>query len=210
MNYLAKPKFFDDEINDYEFSYIIPDLTYSKILSDSSWELNIIEKFANSIFPIKIECPDFPPLQLRFSPKVLLTSGLTIGYEEEIDSSSSTLSYDLYGELKLGGKIELGFYFNISIDNLDIAVGLDGNLYEGKVGFKLSIDFIEVKANILFYYYYYKASLYFYIYIKSRVLSYQMDEPLPYNYSIYAPSFEDENEKIYKLYDDNGNTNNSL
>ena len=151
--------------------------------------MNIIEKFADSIFPIKIECPSFPPLQLRFSPKVLLTAGLIIGYEEEIDSSSSILSYDLYGELELGGRIELGLYFNISIANLDMAVGLDGNLYEGKVGFKLSIDFIELKANILFYSYYYLVSLKFYIYIKTKVLFYAIDDLIHYYYSIYAPNF---------------------
>jgi hypothetical protein len=190
-----------DETDDFEFDYKIPELQYSHTLSNSSWDLDIIEKFAKKFFPIKIKCPSFPPLQLRFSPNLILTAGLIVEYEEDINFSSSRLSYDLYGGLDLGAKIELGLYFDIVIAELDIAVGLKGNIYRGRVGFKLSIDFTEVKSYIFFYYYNLGASLDFYIYIKTKILFFET-KLLDYSYSIYQASSYEENKKEYLLYDD--------
>ena len=203
-----------DDINLYNennlsyFNSKLYDDKYSVTLSKSSWSLDILETFASKFFPIKIKCPSFPPLQLRLSPLLELIAGFNIGYIEQTGKGimSSKLIYDIYAGVDLGAKIEAGLYFDVKIAALSIAVGLKGKFYKGRIGFKLSINFMDIKTSfILIYYQNVGVSLDFYIYIKIKVLFIKITLfELHYEIELLGSGdehvlYEDENNDIYYL-----------
>ena len=141
--------------------------------------LKIIKKFSeenDDAYVIKFRCPEFPFLQLRIIPEVILTACFEINYifaDEKTNYPTSILSFDINTGILLAVKIEGGIYLDDIKAILDIsaAVGVQGTMFQGKVGLKFNIDFEKSKLDLIIYFNREALSFTFYIHIKVEILS---------------------------------------
>ena len=103
------------------------------------------------LFPIKIRCPGFSPLQLRISPVVLVKACGELKYETDEYFHTSKLSIDFNVGSTMGIIIEAGLFFDIKILGFSVSVGVQGNIFERKVGIKFSIDFTKAQLVLNIY-----------------------------------------------------------
>ena len=139
-------------------------------------------------YVIKFRCPEFPFLQLRIIPEVILTACFEINYifaDEKTNYPTSILSFDINTGILLAVKIEGGIYLDDIKAILDIseAVGVQGTMFQGKVGLKFNIDFEKSKLDLIIYFNWEALSFTFYIHIKVKILSFTLVDYRP-NYKI--------------------------
>ena len=169
----AEIEFFSDEL---EVSGGVEDFSYGASFDDDKlsiffskcFELDAIEDVP--LFPIKIRCPDFSPLQLRISPVVLVKACGELKYETDEYFHTSKLSIDFNVGSTMGIVIEAGLFFDIKILGFSVSVGVQGNLFEGKVGIKFSIDFTKAQLVLNIYSEFFPLSFEFFIKAKAKVL----------------------------------------
>ena len=82
----------------------------------------------------------------------------------------SKLSIDFNTGVALGLRVEGGIYLDLFFASASIAVGVDGTVYEGKIGLKLTFDFNEAQINFKIYINYFGISFEFYIRLSIRIL----------------------------------------
>ena len=122
------------------------------------------------LFPIKIRCPGFTPLQLRISPVVLVKTCGELIYETYEYFHTSKLSIDFNVGASIGLVIEAGLFFDIKILGFSVSIEVQGNLFEGKVGIKFSIDFTKAQLVLNIYSEFFPLSFEFFIKAKAKIL----------------------------------------
>ena len=136
------------------------------------YELDVIEKVP--FFPLKLRCPGFPPLQILFSPVVLVKACGQVIYETEEYFHTSKLSFDFNTGATIGLVLEGGFYLDIKILKLTIKAGIQGNLFDGKVGIKFSINFTKAQLNLKIYSEYIPLSFEFFIKVQMKIIFFKI------------------------------------
>ena len=133
-------------------------------------------------YSIKFPCATFPPLQLRVYPKLNIDTCLKIDYRyfDENYYPASKLTIDFNTGVQLGIKVEGGIYLDIKLVSASVAVGVDGTVYEGKIGLELTFDFNEARINFKIYMNYYGVSFEFYIKFSIKILFWKKTKKFGY------------------------------
>ena len=97
------------------------------------------------------------------------------------------MSFDFNIGSKISLSIEGGLYLNIIIFKASIAVGITGNIFDGKIGLKLDIDFNEARINLGVYFDIYGISFVFYLEIKIKIFFFFSKTFRPIDYKISIP-----------------------
>ena len=143
------------------------------IYEEYCYSLNVIDKIP--LFPIIIPCPDFPPLQIRLSPIVNVTICSKIMFSiTDKELLLTNVVFDFSTKASFGLNLEGGIYLDIYAAKLTASVGVNGTLFEGKVGVKISIDFDKSQLQLQVYLecginLYFK----FYILIQAKLLKWE-------------------------------------
>ena len=166
----------DDPIGTLIFGYEFDD----KYLGFySCYSIDVISLVIKSItgnnegdYSIKFPCASFPPLQLRIYPRLDIDTCMKIDYRyfDENYYPVSKLSIDFNTGVALGLRVEGGIYLDLFLASASIAVGVDGTVYEGKIGLMLTFDFNEAQINFKIYINYFGISFEFYIRLSIRIL----------------------------------------
>lgn len=150
---------FEDLKHDISVGFQISNGKWS-ITPKKCWSIDIIQKFANDTFPLKLVAPSFPFLQIRFWPNVILQACISAEFEDDFEWMSSQLTFDISCGAKIILTVEGGLYFDLGVDlkkkkyniaDLKVVVEVEGTLFDGKVGMKFSIDFMQAKLILTFY-----------------------------------------------------------
>ena len=126
------------------------------------------------LFPLKLKCPGFPPLQIRFSPVVLVKACGQVIYESEEYFHTSKLSFDFNTGATIGFVLEGGFYFDVKVFKLTIKAGIQGNFFDGKVGIKFSINFTKARLTLNIYSEYIPLSFEFFIKVQMKIIFFKI------------------------------------
>ena len=168
---------FSDELEisggfeDFSYGAVFDDDKFSVFFS-KCYELDIIEKVP--LFPLKLKCPGFPPLQIRFSPVVLVKACGQVIYESEEYFHTSKLSFDFNTGATIGFVLEGGFYFDVKVFKLTIKAGIQGNFFDGKVGIKFSINFTKARLTLNIYSEYIPLSFEFFIKVQMKIIFFKI------------------------------------
>ena len=159
---------------------------------DSSEYENIIKKSIKDFkdpFSIKIPLASFPFLQIRIIPKVTFSICTKLNYQFKNNKNNPTsiMSFDFNIGSKISLSIEGGLYLNIIIFKASIAVGITGNIFDGKIGLKLDIDFNEARIKLGVYFDIYGISFVFYLEIKIKIFFFFSKTFRPIDYKISIP-----------------------
>jgi hypothetical protein len=168
---------FSDEL---EISGGIQDFSYGAVFDDDKlsfflskcYELDVIKKVP--FFPLKLKCPGLPALQIRISPVVLVKACGAVIYETEIYFHTSKLSFDFNTGATIGLVLEGGFYFDAKILGLTIKAGIQGNIFDGKVGIKFTINFTKAQLTLTIYSEYIPLSFEFFIKVQVKVIFFKI------------------------------------
>ena len=93
---------------------------------------------------------------------------------------ASKLTIDFNTWVQLGIKVEGGIYLDIKLVSASVAVGVDGTVYEGKIGLELTFDFNEARINFKIYMNYYGVSFEFYIKFSIKILFWKKTKKFGY------------------------------
>ena len=144
------------EILGFNLSLTIDDGKLNISSTPKCFTLNVIEEFAKDIFPLIIPVPSFPFLQLRITPDAILHLCTKFEFTHEFNYSSTNLTLDFNCEAQAFIKVEGGIFLDAYLTELNFAIvfkGKDKNkFFEGKVGIRFSIDFMQIKINLAFYF----------------------------------------------------------
>ena len=132
--------------------------------------MDIIEKFAKNIFPLKFPCPAFPPLQFRISPIVEIKSCSILRSIKDNNNPISILEFDNNCGAIIGINFEGGIYFDIKVASLSLSAGVEGHLFEGKIGMKFSVDFTQIKIILSIYMDLFSVEFIFYVKLTYKIL----------------------------------------
>jgi hypothetical protein len=164
----------DNFITSFLYNFLGIDI-YQFKYEEYCYSLNAIENI--SLFPIIISCPYFPPLQIRLSPIVNVTICSKIMFEiTDFDLLLTKFDFDFSTKTSFGLKLEGGIYLDIYVSKLTASVGINGNLFDGKIGVKISIDFDKSQLHLKVYLEC-SINLYFnfYILIQAKLLKWKVD-----------------------------------
>ena len=186
----------DDPIGDLILGY---ELDNKHLASYCCYSIDVINLILKAItqekdveYSIKFPCPSFPFLQLTIIP-TLDFDICVLGSYEYLDENKypvSKLLIDFSTEVDLGVKVEGGIYLDAKLASFSIAVGVDGKMFCGKIGLKLTFDFDQAKVNFNIYSELFSASFQFYLEINIKILfwtenikfSYDLSfDPIRYN-----------------------------
>ena len=100
---------------------------------------------------------NFPFLQVRFTPDVIFHLCGHFEFIHEFETSSTNLTLDFECEAQALLKLEAGLFFDAYIAEAKAAIVIKGKnkntkIFEGKVGIRFSIDFMQIKINLAFYF----------------------------------------------------------
>ena len=149
-----------DENNDHETIELNVEFNDDEFALKSCYVFDVIKLFNKKskenaddedYFPIKLKCPIFSFLQLRLTP--ILTFETCFNGEIKLDDDSNDIikaSVDFGIEANLGLNIEAGVYLEFGAFDLSLTVGVDGIMYQGKLGinFKLQIEKAKISINV--------------------------------------------------------------
>ena len=176
----------DDEIGELIFGY---EFDNKQLGVYSCYSIDLISVIMKSVigkyedeYSIKFPCASFPFLQLRLYPKLDLDICFKIDYQylDEKNYPTSILGFDFSTGAKLGLKVEGGIYLDVILASASLAVGVEGTVYEGKIGLKLAFDFKEEKVNFSIYIQYFGISFEFYVEFKIRILIFKKKFKISY------------------------------
>jgi hypothetical protein len=147
--------FYNQEFSDkLEISYDIKDIfkmlkiSYQMNVSNC-YKLNVTDDL-NNLFPFRLRCPEFPPLQIRIGPIVYVTICGAVKFEKK-DLFLSEASFDFSIKADIGLDLEGGLYTENPILDVTVSCGCKGNIFEGKVGIKYLINFYKAQLDLNIY-----------------------------------------------------------
>ena len=149
-----------DENNDHETIELNVELNEDEFALKSCYVFDVIKLFNKNskenaddedYFPIKLKCPIFSFLQLRLTP--ILTFETCFNGEIKLDDDNKDIikaSVDFGIEANLSLNIEAGVYLEFGAFDISLTAGVDGIMYQGKLGinFKLQIEKAKISINV--------------------------------------------------------------
>ena len=121
-------------------------------------------------------------------------------YLDENKYPVSKLLIDFSTEVDLGVKVEGGIYLDAKLASFSIAVDVDGKMFCGKIGLKLTFHFDQAKVNFNIYAELFSASFQFYLEIKIKILFWTKNIKFSYDLS-FDPIRYNILDESFDLYD---------
>ena len=142
--------YFDLKRNDFISNYFLNFLKFKYSTSISyCYPLNLTEKIPG--FPLILPVPSFPVLQLRIFPIVNITACSEIEYKL-IDFDLTQVFFNFNTNASVGLDLEGGLYLDAVFLHFSASVGIKGNLFDGRVGIKILVDFDNSKLYLTLYF----------------------------------------------------------
>ena len=144
---------------------------YSYDLIEMQNKIKKENKDDEDYFQIIFRCPSLSFLQLKLRPILTFETcaDLDLKLDKE-DLDNLGITYDFGIEASLGANIEAGIYYESKTLDISFSIGVDGLMYQGKLGLKFSIDFIKSKLDLSVYVDYLTVAFKFYIQVEIRYL----------------------------------------
>lgn len=203
-------EFFPDEENDHESIKYDIGFNENEYSFQACYVYDMIKlfnkrtkmyKYDEDFFPIKFKCPSLSFLQLRLTPILTFETCADLDLKLDTDKDNLKLTYDFGIQANLGVNIEAGVYFESKVFDISLSVGVDGIMYQGKLGLKFSLDFLKAQLNLNVYIDYLTIAFKFYIKLEIRIVFIKISPYLSYEIKVHGGY--DEFPFIYNLNDAN-------